>query len=96
MVTLKKAIQELAKGNYFFEKIYILSSLDEQSEAILGDNIGKHCEFSEFKEGTLYIECDDYMWANELKMLKRQLKKKIREKLNFDIKDINIIVVDSR
>jgi len=36
MITLRKAIEELSRKNYFFEKLYILASLQEQSEAILG------------------------------------------------------------
>lgn len=95
MVTLRKAIEELSKKNYFFEKLYILASLQEQSESILGKNIGNHCKFSEFKDGTLHMECDDYIWANELRMLKRQIKKKVHDKLNLMIDDINIIVKNS-
>ncbi|HPT58224.1 MAG TPA: DUF721 domain-containing protein [Fervidobacterium sp.] len=96
MITLRKAIEELSRKNYFFEKLYILASLQEQSEAILGKNISKHCKFSEFKNGTLYIECDDYIWANELRMLKRQIKKKIHDKLKVTVDDINIVVESSR
>ncbi len=96
MITLRKAIEELSRKNHFFEKLYILASLQEQSEAILGKNISNHCKFSEFKNGTLYIECDDYIWANELRMLKRQIKKKIHDKLKVTVDDINIVVESSR
>ena len=72
MITLRKAIEELSRKNYFFEKLYILASLQEQSEAILGKNISNHCKFSEFKNGTLYIECDDYIWANAEKTNKEE------------------------
>ncbi|MFN6991618.1 MAG: DUF721 domain-containing protein [Fervidobacterium sp.] len=88
MLTIKLLIKELSKVNSFFEKIYILSTLEEASEEILGDHISKHSKFIDYKEGTLYIECDDYIWATETRRMSRQIKKKIIERLQLEVKNI--------
>lgn len=90
MLTLRNAIKELTKNNVFFQKIYILSSLEEHSEQVLGVHISNHAHFKDYKDGTLYIECDDYIWVTELKKMTRQIKKRIYEKLQINIEKIDI------
>lgn len=90
MLTLENAIKELSKNNAFFQRIYILSSLEEHSQQILGVHISKHAHFKDYKDGTLHIECDDYIWATELKKMTRQIKKRIYEKLQINIEKIDI------
>lgn len=88
MVTLKNAFKELSKVNPFFERLYVLSILEEKSEDILGKSISKHLKFIDYKDGTLYVECNDYIWATEIKKLARQIKKRLFETLQLDIKNI--------
>lgn len=88
MFTIKGLIKELSKVSPFFEKIYILSTLEETSEDILGEHISKHSKFTDYKDGTLYIECDDYIWATEIKKMSRQIKKRFIERLQLDVKNI--------
>ncbi|MEJ5258497.1 MAG: DUF721 domain-containing protein [Fervidobacterium sp.] len=90
MLTLRKIFSELALKDAFFKKIYILSQLEEMSEKILGANISKHCRFSSFEDGTITIECDDNIWTNELKKMKRQIKKRLEEHIKFPISDVKI------
>ncbi|ABS60817.1 MULTISPECIES: DUF721 domain-containing protein [Fervidobacterium] len=77
MLTLKNAIKELSRTNSFFQKVYFLSILSEKSQEIFGQIIAKHIKFIEYKEGTLSIECDDCIWASEIRKMSRQIKKRI-------------------
>lgn len=88
MLTIKDLIRELSKKSSFFERIYILSILGETSEDILGKHISKHSKFIDYKDGTLYIECDDYIWATEIKKMSRQIRKRFMQMLQLDVKDI--------
>ncbi|MGB9615012.1 MAG: DUF721 domain-containing protein [Fervidobacterium sp.] len=95
MYTIKNAIKDLSKSNPFFEKLYILSTLTEKSEEILG-SISKHVKFVDYKGRILYVECDDFIWANELRKMTRQIKKKITAKIQMDIENIHITTINTQ
>ncbi|AMW32762.1 Protein of unknown function [Fervidobacterium changbaicum] len=96
MFTLKKAFEDLAKSNEFFRKLLVLSSLQDETVQILGSAVSKHCTFKSFESGIVTITCDDIIWSNELKKMKRQIKKKIEQYLGITFSDIKIEVERKR
>mgnify|MGYP001045520221 CR=1 FL=1 len=92
MVTLKKAFEDLAKKNEFFKKLLTLSTLEDRITQVLGSAIAKHCAFKSLEGDVIIIECDDYIWANELKKMKRQIKKKIEQAVGTNFQNIKIEV----
>ncbi|ODN31316.1 DUF721 domain-containing protein [Fervidobacterium thailandense] len=92
MLTLKNILEQLSRTNPFFGKLYALSLLKEHELQILGEHIAKHCTFTDFVDGRLVIVCDDYIWANEIRMLRRKLKRKIHEVCKLDVSEILIKV----
>jgi predicted nucleic acid-binding Zn ribbon protein len=92
MLTLKRVFEDLAKQNDFFKKLLVLSTLEDKIPQILGVGISKHCTFKALEGDIVIIECDDYIWANELKKMKRQIKKRIEQSLNLTFQDIKIEV----
>ncbi|MCX7654503.1 MAG: DUF721 domain-containing protein [Fervidobacterium sp.] len=95
MLNLRHAIKELSVKNTFFQKLYFITLLNENSQVILGNYISKHVYFKNYQDGALYVECDDYVWATELKKMTRQIKKRILEKLQIKIENIFIEVKQS-
>ncbi len=90
MLTLKKAFEDLAKSNEFFRKLLIMALLDDETTQILGSAVSKHCTFKSFDSGIVTIACDDIMWVNELRKMKRQVKKKIEQHLGLTVSDVKI------
>lgn len=88
MLTLRNALEQLSRIDPFFNKLYTLSSLKEHETQILGEHIAKHCTFADYVEGRLIVVCDDFIWANEIRMLKRKLRKRILEMCKIEVHDI--------
>ncbi len=90
MNTLENIFKLLSKDNLFFKKVYILSHTDLLKE-IVGELFAKHCTFSDYNEGTLEIECDDNLWANELRYHSKKILKRLNDKLgNNTVKKLKI------
>uniref|UniRef100_A0A832ITE8 DUF721 domain-containing protein n=1 Tax=Fervidobacterium pennivorans TaxID=93466 RepID=A0A832ITE8_FERPE len=92
MLTLKRVFEDLAKSNEFFRKLLIMSLLEDGTTQILGSAISKHCAFKNFDSGVVTVVCDDIMWVNELRKMKRQVKKRIEQHLGLAISDVKIEV----
>uniref|UniRef100_A0A7C4RWV7 DUF721 domain-containing protein n=1 Tax=Fervidobacterium thailandense TaxID=1008305 RepID=A0A7C4RWV7_9BACT len=88
MLSLRNALEQLSRVDPFFNKLYILSSLKEHETQIFGEHIAKHCTFADYVEGRLTVVCDDFIWANEIRMLKRKLRKRILEMCKIEVRDI--------
>jgi predicted nucleic acid-binding Zn ribbon protein len=85
MESINKLFEELAYGgNSFFKKLWINMKVNDITP-VIGETMAKHCNVKYFKDGVLYIECDDSTWAHEVYFYSEKIKRSINLNIGHDV-----------
>ena len=81
MKTIKNTIKEIFNDNGK-EDLVIKSEIIAAISEVFGENLSKKIKIRYFKDGKLFIEAENSIWAYELSIHKEKIKEKLNEKLS--------------
>ncbi|GAB4306817.1 DciA family protein [Pseudothermotoga elfii] len=89
MKKINEIFDMLSFKDPLFKELKLRSFFQYELSSFLGESLARHCKFLQFKEGVLYLECDDPIWLTEANFMKRKIKDKINELFHQQmVKDI--------
>lgn len=81
MKTIKSTIKEIFNDNGK-EELVIKSEIIAAINEVFGENLSKKIKVRYFKDGKLFIEAENSIWAYELSINKEKIIEKLNEKLS--------------
>lgn len=78
-----EVLRELAKKNLFIKNLYVSTLSREHFEDVIGKPFNEHCKVVMFKDGVIYIECDDQLFVTELNFFREKIREKLNDRLGI-------------
>lgn len=84
MKRLGEIFKDLSKKNPIFKKIYVSTLSKDYFSEVIGNPFNKNCKVVSYKNETIYIECEEQIYATELNFFREKIREELNNKLGIN------------